>query len=49
MNEINVDSNLVIEALQAQISELSRRAAIAEAYAAQLRHELEQRGENDES
>lgn len=40
-NDINIDANLVIEALQRQISDLSRRLAIAEAYVAQLSQRTE--------
>ena len=43
MNDIEIDSNLVIEALQGQVNDLSRRLALAEAYAMQLQRILAER------
>lgn len=51
MNDIEIDSNLVIEALQGQVNDLSRRLALAEAYALQLQRTLTeyQQASTDES
>lgn len=43
MNDIEIDSNLVIEALRGQIRDLSDKLALAEAYVQQLTRERDQR------
>ena len=40
MKDIEIDSNLMIDALQGQVNDLSRRLALAEAYAMQLQRAL---------
>lgn len=42
MNDIEIDSSLVIEALRGQIRDLSDKLALAEAYAQQLARERDQ-------
>ena len=51
MKDIEIDSNLMIDALQGQVNDLSRRLALAEAYAMQLQRTLAeyQHAPNDES
>lgn len=42
MNDVEIDSSLVIEALRSQIRDLSDKLALAEAYVQQLMRERDQ-------
>ena len=50
-NNVQIDANLVIEALRGQVRDLSDKLAMAEAYVQQLKREHDQQrdGQDDES